>query len=191
MTCAVTRLTGSPPLARGKRGPAPVPGRRLGITPARAGKTPWSSRCPGRSRDHPRSRGENTTPLTAHSTRCGSPPLARGKPGQELLPRDPVRITPARAGKTLIEDDLYAADTDHPRSRGENNRRPSGPGHPGGSPPLARGKPCHGTRRSCTFRITPARAGKTAEVSLEPRGRADHPRSRGENDSFARQVVNP
>ena len=55
---------------------------------------------PGRSRDHPRSRGVYSDPLTAAAVACGSSPLARGL----LLDVAPVPvrtgIIPARAGFT-------------------------------------------------------------------------------------------
>ena len=134
-----------------------------GITPARAGKTQPSPPGTPRSRDHPRSRGENVdTLLPGHRA-----------PG----------ITPARAGKTRQPTGRRGCPGDHPRSRGENEAACAGTDPETGSPPLARGKlppgtapvPCHG--------ITPARAGKTHRSTRRADARTDHPRSRGENPS--------
>ena len=74
-----TRLSGSSPLARGKRG-IPRGGRRCrGLIPARAGKTGGGvSPCGPRSA-HPRSRGENCADRKPGGVHRGSSPLARGK----------------------------------------------------------------------------------------------------------------
>ena len=95
----------------------------------------------------------------------GSPPRVRGKP--VLRPDCLVeqRITPARAGKTIIRSFPPSAGSDHPRACGENASsfrvRPDAYG----SPPRVRGKLTF--RQSCApfIRITPARAGKTKACS--------------------------
>ncbi len=69
--------------------------------------------------DHPRSRGEKLMLLVYSSSILGSPPLARGKAMQRLLPTDGFGITPARAGKSSNLFIFCASFWDHPRSRGE------------------------------------------------------------------------
>ncbi len=153
--------TGPPPLARGERPhrrPRGIPGR---TTPARAGRT-TPGRCPNRpNTDHPRSRGENRRIQSCVAGRVGPPPLARGEPPDPVLCRRPCRTTPARAGRTSTPACRIAPGPDHPRSRGENERRANGStppvldhprsrgenvwrGFPGpvahGPPPLARGE---------------------------------------------------
>ena len=73
----------------------------------------------------------------------GSPPLTRGKVKARLTIPEPIRITPAYAGKRTIWYKYRTIPKDHPRLRGEKFRlfacRKSG----SGSPPLTRGKdPC-------------------------------------------------
>ena len=79
---AWTRL-GSPPLARGKGMDHPVPDlrpvRRLGITPACAGKSYQVRWGPRWQQDHPRLRGEKQGLAVSGTEGRGSPPLARGK----------------------------------------------------------------------------------------------------------------
>jgi len=111
----------------------------------------------------------------------GSPPLARGghRAGQagDLL----HRITPARAGRTTHGHAWISPVSDHPRSRGEDSRRPRCRSPPGGSPPLARGGPPSPSPHTPRHRITPARAGRTG-LSDDPAFLfMDHPRSRGED----------
>ena len=93
-------MTGSPPLARGKRVVDPLVERDGRITPARAGKTRAESARPTPPGDHPRSRGENQAEREVMTDEQGSPPLARGKLGNHLDQGADQRITPARAGKT-------------------------------------------------------------------------------------------
>ena len=73
---------------------------------------------PGRSRDHPRSRGVYVLKHQSLTDLGGSSPLTRG-----LQIRDPrllaqVRIIPARAGFTYVPGTSKASVPDHPRSRG-------------------------------------------------------------------------
>ena len=132
-------LRGSSPLARGLllvNGERPD-GER--IIPARAGFT--ACRCgPGsRSRDHPRSRGVYSSPMTRPSSTWGSSPLARGLQHFQTWEYGPVRIIPARAGFTVRHPGDRRRRGDHPRSRGVyvgvRRRSP----RPSGSSPLARG----------------------------------------------------
>ena len=69
---------GSSPLARGLLVGAGQVHVAPGIIPARAGFTPRPTRTPGRSSDHPRSRGVYSTGSPRPGAACGSSPLARG-----------------------------------------------------------------------------------------------------------------
>ena len=74
--------------------------KRLGITPACAGKT-RSKLLRGRGfRDHPRVCGENAEYNLAVAKDEGSPPRVRGKLFPDYAEPCPDGITPACAGKT-------------------------------------------------------------------------------------------
>mgnify|MGYP006978656046 CR=1 FL=1 len=114
---------------------------------------------PGRSRDHPRSRGVYA---------CL---------GSELAPV--VRIIPARAGFTCADRTYAGRRPDHPRSRGVYCRLTRRPGLGQGSSPLARGLRSRHLHRPGHGRIIPARAGFTVRDVVVMLGHRDHPRSRG------------
>jgi len=115
------------------------------------------------------------------TTFTGSPPLARGARRHAARYFLGVRITPARAGSTGQPRSPRSRGADHPRSRGEHAIRLPGDGAACGSPPLARGAPGSGRQKSTRHRITPARAGSTADRPSSSARPADHPRSRGEH----------
>ena len=120
----LTRLNeagvGSSPLARGKQSPRYARGRRIGLIPARAGKTSGSRATAVRRAAHPRSRGENFPACLRRKSSCGSSPLARGKRVRAGRRRGRGRLIPARAGKTVGGRVLAHVTPAHPRSRGEN-----------------------------------------------------------------------
>ena len=95
--------------------------------------------------------------------------------------KDIVRITPAGAGKTLIDFDLIGGYQDHPRRCGENCQLCSPYFNAPGSPPQVRGKLRPSARVLDTDGITPAGAGKTRPGGVHHGGRGDHPRRCGEN----------
>ena len=71
-------------------------------------------------KDHPRACGENPAGRTCSAGLRGSPPRVRGKLlfiSSSLLRH---RITPARAGKTLLHNWTKRLPQDHPRACGEN-----------------------------------------------------------------------
>ena len=165
------------------------------ITPAHAGKTgkrPTASR--GHA-DHPRTCGENGISGKFNLFRLGSPPHMRGKQtssgskgvAQSGSPphmrgklmnyergQQPIRITPAHAGKTKRTGVRVYNIPDHPRTCGENLEIILILVPKLGSPPHMRGK--QKPERTClhSHRITPAHAGKTlrkcyiAEVNPHP-----------------------
>ena len=91
-------------------------------------------------------------------------------------------ITPARAGKTELLKRALKIVEDHPRSCGKDLFGKSPLYEIPGSPPLVRERQmaCCGTDGQ--FRITPARAGKTAGFTVWPGMHRDHPRSCGKDD---------
>ncbi len=110
---------GSPPLARGTLGPGRRRPRGRRLTPARAGN---SSGRPAASRlgpAHPRSRGELVGALGAVLAEGGSPPLARGTRLRHSPHVRHGRLTPARAGNSLLDEERPTVSSAHPRSRGE------------------------------------------------------------------------
>ena len=116
----VRGVDGSSPLARGT--PAGEKGffDQVRFIPARAGNTPAGARTAPGWPVHPRSRGEHcrrTLPARPH---IGSSPLARGTRLGLLIPDDPVRFIPARAGNTPGAALNSMIVTVHPRSRGEH-----------------------------------------------------------------------
>ena len=134
---------------------------------------------------HPRSRGENVGQLVPVLSGQGSSPLTRGK--RVLLP-DQLRergLIPAHAGKTSSPPPRRSKRRAHPRSRGENTRKPRKTRRDRGSSPLTRGK--HTRRRTAPLAcgLIPAHAGKTFFVESTPQTGRAHPRSRGENPAHA------
>ena len=172
---------GSPPRVRGKPNNTAQTLIKIGITPARAGKTCSGDVLPNSERDHPRACGENTRSCPAAPCAGGSPPRVRGKPTQAppALPRR--RITPARAGKTPIALLPRCSPPDHPRACGENYHIAHKALRCRGSPPRVRGKPVMIVVMPAPPRITPARAGKTARCRAGIGEPEDHPRACGEN----------
>ena len=150
------------------------------ITPACAGSTVKYLHTEAIPQDHPRLRGEYAKSKYKKIAQKGSPPLARGVQIMRFKSSIVPRITPACAGSTSILELRRQYDKDHPRLRGEYfiffllSRKSIG------SPPLARGVPCHrpGDRRQ--QRITPACAGSTLTIATMSTRQRDHPRLRGE-----------
>ena len=151
--------SGSSPLARGLLPRASLPHPRPGIIPARAGFTSTTAPPPGRTSDHPRSRGVYRSPLTIRCDRLGSSPLARGLQPHRLCGDGLLRIIPARAGFT------------HPGTKPSMDFI--------GSSPLARGLPVLHGGGADGDGIIPARAGFTTGPRRPAPRAADHPRSRG------------
>ena len=154
-------LAGSPPHARGRRCRLLLERPLKRITPACAGKTPWVCIPWSWETDHPRMRGEDVTTTPANSSKVGSPPHARGRPGAVAGDFPVGGITPACAGKTRDHWLCAYKGPDHPRMRGEDLRLRIRSLVIRGSPPHARGRRVE--RSVCCIRpgITPACAGKT------------------------------
>ena len=101
-------LPGSPPLVRERRSVATVCRQSRGITPARAGKTRVVRLGLFVGRDHPRSCGKDRTPSISAARALGSPPLVRERPYLAMFYLSFFRITPARAGKTVMDPFICA-----------------------------------------------------------------------------------
>ena len=130
--------SGSPPLVRERPERLNNLESRIGITPARAGKTmtlAYGSRTYG---DHSRSCGKDQF-VKMKVTYCqGSPPLVRERLVICAFIALGVRITPARAGKTYRMIHRGSIYEDHPRSCGKDVLPAVSQITEAGSPPLVR-----------------------------------------------------
>ena len=152
---------GSPPLARGVRLIMVRVGSARRITPACAGSTHLQTDKDNLEKDHPRLRGEYYVDVQYSKNHLGSPPLARGVLPLPCITTFHFRITPACAGSTLFFSPLHPFKKDHPRLRGEYNKRTPERHYLPGSPPLARGVLSVTESDIAYPRITPACAGST------------------------------
>ena len=175
---------GSPPLVRER--PAEYAGKDLSfrITPARAGKTSEVPELLFPDEDHPRSCGKDTKETLHDCLIWGSPPLVRERREEERLQEFDNWITPARAGKTGRHSFRIDGDGDHPRSCGKDHDAGPFGRRRLGSPPLVRERPGSSSHRTGRCRITPARAGKTADNWYRCAGLQDHLRSCGKDNIF-------
>ena len=112
--------------------------------------------------------------------REGSPPPMRGKGCLSECYQGQNRITPAYAGKSVLDFSSILMVTDHPRLCGEKSEPACTSRLSSGSPPPMRGKVL--TLRSVAVcrRITPAYAGKRKKFLLWVYLYEDHPRLCGE-----------
>ena len=173
-------IQGSPPRVRGKDIESSAQRTRFGITPARAGKSPWAAPSRPRHWDHPRACGEKTHGTFDPSTKTGSPPRVRGKVVLSVVCHFVAGITPARAGKRVGLVVLAHHIGDHPRACGEKVLSSWLSSSSPGSPPRVRGKGAGANRRLTPVGITPARAGKSQIKKRHRKARRDHPRACGE-----------
>ena len=103
-----TKHRGSPPLVRERHCLTRTIPTVHGITPARAGKTNIVTDCLFSCQDHPRSCGKDRVMKCCDRSILGSPPLVRERPVNGVLVRQVHRITPARAGKTVMDPFICA-----------------------------------------------------------------------------------
>ena len=160
-TMMLDTVCSSSPLARG------TPGRPVSPRPGRP--------------VHPRSRGEHATALRNSVEANGSSPLARGTQCRAGGSAQERRFIPARAGNTGRRRKTPPSGPVHPRSRGEHGNVILIVSVEAGSSPLARGTPIVHDGAHGESRFIPARAGNTLLERSRGRGRAVHPRSRGEH----------
>ena len=173
---------GSSPLTRGKRRRRAGGRHPLRLIPAHAGKTGMVLLGETVIQAHPRSRGENGLSKPRQRADLGSSPLTRGKRCVNSGYSVPLRLIPAHAGKTRVQDVEHAVAGAHPRSRGENLVLGEAHLHLAGSSPLTRGKLCAPGTGFPALRLIPAHAGKTSSALAVSAASAAHPRSRGENE---------
>ena len=159
---------GSPPRVRGKAEKTALDGKLDGITPACAGKRLNGAADWSQYRDHPRVCGEKPRAQSGTSSMLGSPPRVRGKVIFVLQIIDPVRITPACAGKSNASSRCATTSEDHPRVCGEKRFSSSVRGRSMGSPPRVRGKVRYQAFFARLRRITPACAGKRTDSTISP-----------------------
>ena len=173
--------TGLSPLARGRLRSPPSMAAASGTIPARAGTTRQPARSAPRSADYPRSRGDDLASRNAESLPGGLSPLARGRHHAGPLHEALGRTIPARAGTTDQRVNMDVPAADYPRSRGDDHPLSwCGPTGPGLSP-LARGRRDDDRQQRCPPGTIPARAGTTVSYRQPQCGRADYPRSRGDD----------
>ena len=96
-----------------------------------------------------------------------------------------LRITPARAGKTLDVGAVGQQHRDHPRSCGKDTIDEFNAQLDQGSPPLVRERLGHAPLEHRVVGITPARAGKTDYREKWISWKRDHPRSCGKDLTFS------
>ena len=154
-------LGGSSPRVRGKRTVHERPWMTTGLIPACAGKTstPTSRPCPPRA--HPRVCGENSAASCHVSSKLGSSPRVRGKPGHHDGLRATARLIPACAEKTAADHAGGTAYRAHPRVCGENLIPVIEALVPVGSSPRVRGKLDEQGQDDAVRGLIPACAGKT------------------------------
>ena len=130
------------------------------ITPAYAGKSTLSTSLYICRRDHPRLCGEKVCLCHMKKESKGSPPPMRGK---------------------VAGGSVFASGTrDHPRLCGEKLKDRLVTAASKGSPPPMRGKACCVMPAFSRSRITPAYAGKSAQIEQAKFVLQDHPRLCGE-----------
>ena len=139
-----------------------------GITPAHAGKRPEYTFITSLYEDHPRTRGEKRLCQVSLSGAVGSPPHTRGKVNPSVDNIDKQGITPAHAGKSIVERETFGMYEDHPRTRGEKKLCQVSLSGAAGSPPHTRGKVQEIQKSLNPDGITPAHAGKRIQKSLNP-----------------------
>ena len=182
---------GSPPHRRGKGHGCHQTAVVVGITPAWAGKSCWSSSSGSKVRDHPRVGGEKELEGKPPLRLWGSPPRGRGKGGKSFTGNMFTGITPAWAGKRQVIFRTNAVPGDHPRVGGEKIPVEQNEVGIGGSPPRGRGKAFLFGDFDIQRRITPAWAGKSEGTDCARAENGDHPRVGGEKAAYLRAVCGP
>ena len=163
-TAATLGVSGTSPRARGKR-VFPHPGSpALRNIPACAGKTAQQMSKLTLSTEHPRVRGENSTPDLSDLTINGTSPRARGKLGGGFHSTSRQRNIPAHAGKTRSIGVAALVAWEHPRARGENLKGMGVDDYAAGTSPRTRGKPADSPVPFTSTRNIPAHAGKTTQL---------------------------
>jgi len=176
----LTKQTGSPPRAWGRR-------RRGGLVPWRARFTPtcvgtagtWSRSTP-RMTVHPHVRGDGPDVEATGSESLGSPPRAWGRPWRRSMRRRWRRFTPTCVGTALLGGRGTRVGAVHPHVRGDGNDTHRMIYVLLGSPPRAWGRLLERQHPALPWRFTPTCVG-TARLDVEPSEvEAVHPHVRGD-----------
>ena len=124
--------------------------------------------------------GEKQWAMTCYSGQQGSPPHVRGKEKLTAEEFAAKGITPACAGKSVLQMIQFIQHGDHPRMCGEKEDELDRYRRPEGSPPHVRGKVSSDSAVLTMPGITPACAGKRRRTSRLCAKLWDHPRMCGE-----------
>ena len=129
-------------------------------------------------------RGKDLVFVKSSTLSLGSPPRAREGPSAFHFSMFGDGITPACAGRTLVEFSLRCRCRDHPRVRGKDSSLLSCISNRSGSPPRAREGHLSDILFLSVYRITPACAGRTASLATSRDLEEDHPRVRGKDSDI-------
>ena len=173
--------TGSSPHTRGALAVVVRRSDKFGIIPAYAGSTAGRRSAGRRSSDHPRIRGEHSTPQARFPSWRGSSPHTRGALGLAVAHVAVGGIIPAYAGSTRDLLVAIVAGGDHPRIRGEHFSSRTPRTTCWGSSPHTRGALWRALGQSRRLGIIPAYAGSTSIRRRRESLQRDHPRIRGEH----------
>ena len=172
---------GSPPPMRGKVLQCGICGRKVGITPAYAGKRLLDTAFTVGTRDHPRLCGEKSPYLAQAPITEGSPPPMRGKGSGCCRTQSPYRDHPRLCGeKARLTPSRALSNGITPAYAGKSSFSLFFVFRYSGSPPPMRGKEQKQLRQCVLSRITPAYAGKSSSVCTKSFYSGDHPRLCGE-----------
>ena len=172
--------TGSPPHTRGQDACSLSGFSQYGITPAHAGTSLVKFAFALPHEDHPRTRGDKDETQKHQEKPPGSPPHTRGQGESRSTEARRVGITPAHAGTRRKQKHRSPARRDHPRTRGDKPAPSAGTKLKRGSPPHTRGQGCFFGCLHYFVRITPAHAGTSIRMHINPMIGKDHPRTRGD-----------
>ena len=125
--------------------------------------------------------GENGISRGGLTLLGGSSPRGRGKRRMVLTTGWPVRLIPARAGKTITRTSSRSRRRAHPRAGGENEEARCLGRYHSGSSPRGRGKQIDLDWEDAGPGLIPARAGKTHHDQDQTVRLPAHPRAGGEN----------
>ena len=122
-TIALFARRGSPPHMRGKEQQRQGFYLLCRITPAHAGKSLFANSALPETQDHPRTCGEKYPYYNKNGELAGSPPHMRGKANEVCHGITKAGITPAHAGKSLLQAGGRRHRQDHPRTCGEKTKK--------------------------------------------------------------------
>ena len=175
------RRQGSPPHVREESLPNRRRHRRMGITPAHAGRIVLQPRFYFSPQDHPRACGKNWATKCLCFDILGSPPRMREESVRRRAWKSPGRITPAHAGRMSESSPYWFFHWDHPRACGKNISEEREQELKAGSPPRMREEFNKYPSHKLLWRITPAHAGRIRITHFLLLTVWDHPRACGKN----------